>query len=490
MNRRSHSRFTLALTVAALSPTTSSAFDAICQAPELVSWGGGTVKYSVYISDVKDDAYDDDFLISGHDLDQDGDTDLVLAGSFYPYRGEWNGDPSDDSVILINRGNKQFTTATGDVPKSVHPREILYADFDANGLIDFFVADHGYDAEPFPGYSNSLMLQFEDGWVDASDRLPEDEHGFTHNAAVGDVDGDGDPDLFVFNNGPPPEGNMKYWLINDGAANFVVDTSFMPDSFPASGEVEARWNSWLTELADFDADGHLDLLVGGTTGSRSNGGTRIYWGGVDGFSDGRVTLLGLENPMAALNVDNVQVISSLSEDVNGDGHLDLVLGGYDGSFSSRFTQLWMNTGSREFLDQTDVRLGPLATQSSSAWHPELSWFDFNSDTHFDVVPVGARPLGEAEVIAWLGDGAGYFYALSSALADDELMKRLGGPYIHSPDELFSVEFFTYEGRLTANAGVIADGTLIERSPCPLSVLPAVIPEVVTDLADQLISTFR
>jgi len=470
MNRQKNSLAALALTVGALFPTTSSAFDAICQAPELIAWGGGTVEYSVYVGD----AVEDDLRDSGYDLDQDGDTDLILAGAFYPYRGEWSGEPSDDSVILINQGNNQFIKASGDVPKGVHPREILYADFDANGLIDFFVADHGYDAEPFPGYSNSLMLQFEDGWVDASDRLPDDPNGFTHNAAVGDVDGDGDADIFVFNNGSPPEGNMKYWLINDGAANFVVDSSFMPDSFPANGEFEAAWDSWFTEAADFDADGFLDLLIGGQTGPRAIGGSRIYWGGADGYSDGRITLLDLDGPVRDLDVETVEVISSLAADVNGDGHLDLVLGGYDRSFTMRFTQLWMNTGSREFLDETGPRLGPLATQSLSAWHREFSWFDFNGDGYFDIVPYLAG-RGEAEVIAWLGDGAGYFHALSGETVGDALMERLGNTYVHSAEELLSMEFFSYEGRLTANAGVVSDGTEIKRFPCPLSVLPPLTP---------------
>lgn len=486
MNRRKPSLVLLAVTLGALFPTTSAAFDAICQAPELVSWGGASNEYSVYVGD----AVEDDFFTSGRDLDEDGDIDVILAGAFYPYRGEWSGEPSDDSVILINQGNKLFTKASGDAPKGVHPREILYADFDANGLIDFFVADHGYDAEPFPGYSNSLMLQFEDGWVDASERLPDDQYGFTHNAAVGDVDGDGDFDIFVLNNGNGGEDNLKYWLINDGTANFVVDSSFMPDSFPTSGESVTRWASWLAELADFDADGFVDLLVGGTRGEAENGGTRIYWGDIDGFSDGRVTLLGLEGAMAALNVDAVQVISSLSVDVNHDGHLDLVLGGVSDGYMARFTQLWMNTGSRGFLDQAETRLGPLANQTSAAWHEEFSWLDFNGDGYLDIVPklnAGFPRKGEAEVIAWLGDGAGYFHALAGeTLGDEELLTRLGNTYVHSAEELFSMEFFSYEGRLTANAGVVSDGTEIKRFPCPLSVLPPLTPIQKVGLEEELL----
>lgn len=486
MNRCSKSLVIVMATVGAVLPQTSSAFEGICQAPQLVSSGGARVEYDVYLGD---GAVEDDFFASGRDLDQDGDTDVVLAGAIYPYRGEWSGSPSDDSVILINQGGKQFTKAIGDVPKGVHPREILYADFDANGLIDFFVADHGYDAEPFPGYSNNLMLQFADGWVDASDRLPDDQDGFTHNAAVGDVDGDGDADIFVFNNGRPPDGNIKYWLINDGAANFVADSSFMPDSFPANGEFEAAWDSWFTEAADFDADGFLDLLVGGTTGSRSNGGSRIYWGGADGFSDGRVTLLGLDGPMTALNVDVVQVISSLVADINDDGYLDLVLGGYDGSFTGRFTQLWMNAGSRTFLDQTAPRLGSLAAQSSAAWHQNFDWSDFNGDGYFDIVPElkgGGDRRGEAEVIAWLGDGKGYFYPLSGADVGDEFLERLGNTYVYANKEVFSMGFYTFEGIFGADAAVVLDGTDIKRSPCPLSVLPPLTPTQKLDLEETLL----
>ena len=110
---------------------------------------------------------------------------------------------------------------------------------------DFFIADHGYDAPPFPGWNNQLLLWTSEGYTDASDRLPDDTTGFTHNAAVGDVDGDGDIDVLVANNGgdfiPGP-----YFLLNDGAANFTSNTSRLPDVL----ETDRYQAPWAVEIAD------------------------------------------------------------------------------------------------------------------------------------------------------------------------------------------------------------------------------------------------
>ena len=51
--------------------------------------------------------------------------------------------------------------------------KILMADFDGDGRNDFFIPDHGYDFEPFPGWHNQLLLWTENGYLDATDRLPD-----------------------------------------------------------------------------------------------------------------------------------------------------------------------------------------------------------------------------------------------------------------------------------------------------------------------------
>ena len=151
----------------------------------------------------------------------------IYPGTIAVEYGVWS-----DEVSLESGGATVFADdfdGDGDRPDSVHPREVLMADFNGDGSNDFFIADHGYDVNPFPGWSNQLLLATETGYDDASDRLPYDATGFTHNAAVGDLDGDGDIDILVANNGGAFMGGAPYLLLNDGAPNFTVDKDRLPE---------------------------------------------------------------------------------------------------------------------------------------------------------------------------------------------------------------------------------------------------------------------
>ena len=99
----------------------------------------------VWIADV---VYDDVHLLPfAADFDDDGDDDVLLA-------------PSDialspaDGIVLINNGDFTFEVAAGDRPRGIAQREVLMDDFNGDGRKDFFIADHGYDRPPFPGWHN------------------------------------------------------------------------------------------------------------------------------------------------------------------------------------------------------------------------------------------------------------------------------------------------------------------------------------------------
>ena len=192
--------------------------------PELIYPGTITVEYGIWSADVTLES--GATTVFADDFDDDGDDDVIFTAGTYP--GE-EFTASRQGAILINDGNYSFTVAQGDRPDSVHPREVLMADFNGDGRNDFFIADHGYDVDPFPGWPNQLLLATETGYDDASDRLPDDSTGFTHNAAVGDVDGDGDIDILVANNGGEFMGGAPYLLLNEGAANFTVDQERRPE---------------------------------------------------------------------------------------------------------------------------------------------------------------------------------------------------------------------------------------------------------------------
>ena len=461
------------------SPFTQ-AFDGFCELPELVSGDAASVVYS----DIIFDLFTDEVEARIFDVNSDGLDDIILLGFVNPDK-EWDGE-GREGRIYINEGENGFVRAAGDVPFTVTPRENLYADFDSNGLIDFFIADHGWDASPFPGFSNTLMLQFESGWVNASSELPPDPEGFTHNAAIADVDNDGDVDIFVLNQGFKKVDNLKYWLINDGAGNFSVNDSLMPDSLPRGGVADEFWRAWAAAAEDLDGDGFADLVIGGTT--ENGGASRIYWGGNGGFSDASVTLLEFSDATRSLESEEttVEVVTAKVFDVDGDGKLDLLLGGYNGWFESRFTELWMNAGNRVFTEQSQRRLGRLATSSKSRWPLDYRFFDFNDDGLTDIVPEYFL-LREEDVIAWLGDGSGFFVPLEpNGVEGSGDLDGAIGHYVTSSKGRYAVRFYEYDGELHSNSQYFEGSSSIKAFPCYLGNLPPLTPVQKVDLEEALL----
>ena len=173
--------------------------------------------------------------IAAIDYDTDGDQDLVIAETSYP------GDTPYDARVAIYRNDSGVlveTTATAfsGSGKPDHVRDFEVADFDGDGRMDVYFANHGYDAPPFPGAPNLLLLgdEAEGGrMVDASNRLGGNPTSFTHSSASGDVDCDGDVDLYEGNaywgtaSAPLPPSRL---LINDGTAHFTSRPASLPDS--------------------------------------------------------------------------------------------------------------------------------------------------------------------------------------------------------------------------------------------------------------------
>lgn len=168
------------------------------------------------------------------DINGDGATDVIYTG-FADHsitdgpRGPLAG------LILLNNGDNTFTVAEGDVPNSENVRQVLVADFNGDEIPDVYFADHGFDVHPFPGFKNQLLLGTGTGFTDVSDRLP-DIAAFTHNAAIGDVDQDGDIDILVLNTDFIEE-ELSYLLINDGSANFTLNRQRLPASLTTLDQI-------------------------------------------------------------------------------------------------------------------------------------------------------------------------------------------------------------------------------------------------------------
>ena len=166
--------------------------------------------------------------------------DQATAGRFEFYAKQADGSFVLDTALL--------PVATG----CVQPGKAIVGDFNGDGRPDVFVACYGYDAPPYPGERNKVVLSQPDGTYVISDASTDS--GFNHAASAADLNGDGKLDVVVVNNF---DADRAYTLINDGSGHFTREASSRLPSAIKAG------NYFSVELVDVNEDGWLDLVVGG-----------------------------------------------------------------------------------------------------------------------------------------------------------------------------------------------------------------------------------
>ncbi len=325
------------------------------------------------------------------DLDTDGDLDVILVN--YPDYFSGKNQPQP-LVIYRNDGDASFTnvsaTAVGDLVTSA--RQIAVGDVNGDGAPEIY-APSGYGGP-------HLLLMNDGGGVftdDASLRLPA---YYPQGAATrfGDVDGDEDLDLFVSDDytvGGPPFGHL---YVNDGEGFFVESAGAIPDTIDGEDIIDL-------EFADVDRDFDLDLVV-----SAHEGGTGALW-----INDGKgVFTSGGTLPPPAYSGLHYNVSAC---DVDGDGDLDL----WRDNVGPEFTeQLLISDGQGNFVDETAERV----SGNTGADDNGVICFDIDQDGDLDGVVVS---LGTPERLLQ-NDGTGNFTFVSSvfpAPADCTLWGEFG-----------------------------------------------------------------
>ncbi|WDI31831.1 CRTAC1 family protein [Hyphococcus flavus] len=173
------------------------------------------------------------------DYDNDGDQDLFVANRS-PNNPELNR-----LALYRNDGDFNFTRVDADAfaEDPTLPMSVALGDVDNDGDLDVYVGN-------LSGLANKLYLNRGDGAFEASDAgAATREPGFTYAVSFGDLDNDGDLDIVSAN-----WGASSHIYLNDGSGNF---SRLAPEAYSASLHHSAS-----VAIADTDLDGDLDILIG------------------------------------------------------------------------------------------------------------------------------------------------------------------------------------------------------------------------------------
>jgi len=330
------------------------------------------------------------------DLNGDGLADVVVTRLSYPA-----AHVTHPVGIFLANGHGGFSDGSsmwdGPPSRSEHGRQILIADFNGDHRNDIFVADHGYDAPPFPGHPNALALSTPGAkLVDASTNLPP-ESGFSHSAAAADVNGDGSVDLYVGNlctacTDAPPE-----ILLNDGTGHFTRRTDLLPADLQ---DLDDHHRYTRSLFVDVNRDGAPDLVLGADDHTLNS---RVL------LNDGSGHFHDAPAPLAPKALGPGSILISLATvDVNHDSQPDL-LAGYTSDnpfYVGRRIQVLINNGDGTFRDETAQRLPE--QDSGQGWPYAIRIADFNGDGLPDfTVDVNNYPQENTPI--YLDDGTGVYH---------------------------------------------------------------------------------
>jgi hypothetical protein len=296
--------------------------------------------------------------------------------------------------------------------------------------------------------------------------------------AVGDVNGDGLPDIVTANtplsSGGTGPANTVSVLLNQGNGTFGIAPRITVGTDPVA-----------IAVGDFNGDGTADLIVGALYGSSGLGDIELLVGNGDGtFQPAKVIATNVSSPLAVA-------------DFNGDGFLDIAVEGPSGIV------VFLGTGTGTFTQ--------LAPNSNCGAVEPFAVGDFNNDGIPDIASLCKTKASTDALVVLLGNGDGTFSAGQTlfAIGTDvqgggvaaasftgtanlDLAISLTGPY-QSPQLPGTLLIYTGDGQGTFTASQTYNGEVQPGPPVAADfngdgVPDIAVPNAVSDTVSVYLST--
>lgn len=342
------------------------------------------------------------------DFDHDGYLDLVMTQSL----GQFG---TTSPRAFHNDGHGSLTDASASVfgasPPTIYgsARDYAVADFNGDGLSDFFVANFGPDSIPFPGGHNLLLMQHSGGQLvnELAARMP-DTIDLYHCVTAGDFNGDGAVDLYVGSIGEKP----PQLLINDGKGNFTnIAATNLPNPV-------ADFTQGFTGCAviDVNRDGKQDLVLGDAQNQNAPRDLVLINDGTGKFT--------FQNPNAfppRTTGSNGVSINFTVMDADGDGYDDVLMLQGDAALTYNHPVLYLNNHDGTFRDASDHL--PLSNAGGFIWP-----VDINGDGLPDLVSERDDTIpGRPHLL--LNKGSGYFIEATELLPMEMMMTPINHDFL-------------------------------------------------------------
>ena len=326
-------------------------------------------------------------VVNWADYDNDGDPDLLITG--------YNRDLDEPYVARIyrNDGDGTFTEVAsegGELIGAAGGADAAWGDYDSDGDPDLVISGQRSDNNGEDGVLTVLYENTSTGFEVADSSTFAD----VSNGSVdwGDYNDDGRLDLILSGEDEGRNGSdVTQVYRNDGDGEFTE----IFDGLPDVAYSEFAWG-------DYNSDGQLDLALVGNGG---DAGLRIY----ENEGNGSFVKQGFD--LTGVGQDNAPTVEW--GDIEGDGDPDLLVTGADASGTKR-SILYRNEGGVAF---DSVGAGLLGTGNDGG---DGAFGDFNGDGTLDLALMGDREGGNQFFKIYRSEGDGSPWPASGLAVASEL----------------------------------------------------------------------